>query len=277
MFIEVKKDSLLKNIESPRIIFIGGSNITLGLNSQLVKDSLHLNPINTGIIAPIGLKYMLRSSIEFIREGDVVIVIPEYHQFHGSLADGGELLLSLLFEVSYKFNSVDMQQYLKLSILTPKYIASKLSFWNDFKSDESVENSLMGLQSYNIYGDVSKHWDMPKPTTFEKYDMEGDLNMEAFEILTDFKTEIENKKAHLFISYPCYSESSFNESLSQINNIEKELKELQIEILGTPMRYKFNDSLIFDTAYHLTYDGVEQRTRLLIEDIKKTGNISYRK
>lgn len=269
MFIEIKKDSLLKSTKSPRIIFIGGSNITLGLNSQLVKDSLKLNPINTGIIAPIGLKYMLKSSIEFVREDDIIIVIPEYHQFYGSLADGEELLLPLLFEVSYKFNSVDLKQYLKLSQHVPKYIASKLSFWNDFKADEFVENNLMGLQSYNIYGDASKHWDMPKPATFVEYEMVDDLNMEAFEILTEFKTEVDNKKAYLFISYPCFSESSFNKSLNQINNIENKLKELQIDILGTPKRYKFNDSLIFDTAYHLTYDGVKLRTELLIEDIKK--------
>lgn len=272
IFIEIKKDSLFKNIDSPRIIFIGGSNIAMGLNSQIIKDSLKLNPINTGIIATIGLKYMLRSSIEFIREGDIIIVIPEYHQFYQNLADGEGVLLPLLFEVSHKFDIIDIKQYIKLSQFIPKYIGSKLKFW------KLLENDLYGLPLNNIYGDDYSNWALLKPNTFTKYSFNGNLNIEAFNMLTEFKTKVENKKAYLFISYPCYAESSFNECFNQINIVENKFKELQIAILGTPMRYKFNDSLIFDTEYHLTYDGVELRTKLFIEDFKKarTNNILYK-
>ena len=43
----INKDSLLKNTPSPRIIFVGGSNLSFGLNSQMIKDSLSLNPATT--------------------------------------------------------------------------------------------------------------------------------------------------------------------------------------------------------------------------------------
>jgi len=266
MFIEKTKDSLLENVILPRIIFIGGSNIACGLNSQLIKDSLNINPINTSINAGIGLKYMLESPIKSIREGDTIIVIPEYHQFYGDLADGEIVLLPLLFEVSHKFNIIDFNQYIKLSQYIPKYIASKLKFWKDFETDELAKKS---INAFNKYGDEYDHWYMPKPASFEKYEINASLNNEAFNLLTAFKTKVENKKAHLYISFPCYAESSFNKCLNQINIIENKFKGLKIETIGSASRYKMNDSLIFDTEYHLTKKGVDLRTELFIEDFKK--------
>jgi len=39
LFAERQKDSLLKHTPPPRIIFVGGSNLSFGLNGQLIKDS----------------------------------------------------------------------------------------------------------------------------------------------------------------------------------------------------------------------------------------------
>ncbi|MEA2041760.1 MAG: hypothetical protein U9N85_04330 [Bacteroidota bacterium] len=39
--------------------------------------------------------------------------------------------------------------------------------------------------------------------------------------------------------------------------------------MATPERYKIPASMIFNTPYHLLKIGVDYRTELLIEDIKK--------
>ena len=52
-----KKCQLLEDTPSPRIIFVGGSNLAFGLDSQRIKDSLNINVINYGLHAGIGLKY----------------------------------------------------------------------------------------------------------------------------------------------------------------------------------------------------------------------------
>lgn len=54
-----KKCQLLEDTPSPRIIFVGGSNLAFGLDSQRIKDSLNINVINYGLHAGIGLKYMM--------------------------------------------------------------------------------------------------------------------------------------------------------------------------------------------------------------------------
>ena len=96
---KIQKDSLLTNVKSPRIIFVGGSNLVFGLNSQIVKDSLKMNPINAGLAASIGLIYMMDDVLPYIRPGDVVVLAPEYQNYFGSFAWGGNDLFRLLMDV----------------------------------------------------------------------------------------------------------------------------------------------------------------------------------
>ena len=69
-------DVRLRNAASPRLILVGGSNLSLGINSQMLKDSLALNPINTGISVGIGLCYMLDNTLKHVRKNDIVVVHP---------------------------------------------------------------------------------------------------------------------------------------------------------------------------------------------------------
>src|SRR3989304_2450804 len=82
LFVKNDKDSLLANVDSPRIIFLGASNLLLGLNSQIIHDSLRLNPIN------------------YIKSGDIVVVSSDYSEFYGELAYGREELLWTVLDVS---------------------------------------------------------------------------------------------------------------------------------------------------------------------------------
>lgn len=71
-----KKCQLLEDTPSPRIIFVGGSNLAFGLDSQRIKDSLNINVINYGLHAGIGLKYMIDDISTYARKGDIIVFAP---------------------------------------------------------------------------------------------------------------------------------------------------------------------------------------------------------
>ncbi len=100
LFAGLQKDSLLQYTPSPRIIFIGGSNLSLGLNSQMVKDSLRLNPINTGLTFELGLKYMLENTLQYIQPNDIVVLIPEYSLYYSDYDDASEMLLRMVLDAN---------------------------------------------------------------------------------------------------------------------------------------------------------------------------------
>ena len=269
LFSKSQKDSLLQNVPSPRIVFIGGSNLVYGLNSQLLKDSLDLNSINTGSIATIGLSFMMDNTLPFIRAGDIVVISPEYQHFFGSFAYGSNGLLRLLMDVDDSgFKSLKMQQWINITKKLPEYFVSKL----DIKEYFNVKiKPAYRVDIFNEYGDSNAHWVLKKqgfdPDDFNKRILDNDIIAE----MKLFEKELLKKGASLFITFPCFQAKSYDLNKIEIERVEKVLIKNNFEFLGTPERYKMNDSLMFDTPYHLIKTGVDLRTELLIEDIKNAG------
>jgi hypothetical protein len=263
------KDSLLENTDSPRIIFIGGSNLSFGLNCQLIKDSLHLNPINTGIHAGIGLKFMLTNSLKYIRDSDIVILSPEYEQFYGDIADGNIVLLSVIIDVLHSSKDCDNIQLIKLMRYVPEYAAAKLKLWNYYKKVDTTNVGIVDKNSFNCYGDAYIHWSMLKPTNVQPTHISGKFNSELLPILKEFELQVHSKNAHIFITFPGFQKTAYDMNISKIKEIEVRLKENGFYLLDSPERFSIADSLIFNTSYHLTKKGTDYRTSLLIEDLKK--------
>lgn len=267
LFAKIGKDSLLKNINSPRIIFVGGSNLSFGINSQAIKDSLKLNPINTAVHASIGLVYMMDNTLRFIKKDDIVILVPEYSQFYGRFAFGGEQLLRTVADIDpMKILDLRYEQLINIVSFIPKYSFSK------FKPTDYVgfkEDKVYSVNSFNQYGDVDTHWTMQQQNYKPAGTIPGSFNSSVIKLIIDFKMELENKGSKLWITYPGYQTYSFNVNKDKIKKVEEELVRNDLEILGTPERYRMPDSMMFNSSYHLLKKGIDYRTELLIEDLRK--------
>lgn len=271
LFSKIQKDSLLQNIESPRIIFVGGSNIVYGLNSEVIKDSLRLNPINTGLIATVGLSFMMDNTLPYVKSGDIVVLVPEYQQYLGSYAYGNQGLLRLLMDVDATgFSYLKKKQWFKLPKNLPDYFISKFdpNEYFDVKVNPAYRRDI-----FNDYGDSDAHWALKKqgfdPDEFTK----KKLNKGIIKEMKSFEKNVNDLGAQLFISYPCFQATSFEINEKEIESIENEIKSNNFRVLGSAERYKMADTLMFDTPYHLIKQGVDLRTILLIEDIKESGVI----
>lgn len=262
------KDSLLENVKSPRIIFISGSSMSLSLNSQVVKDSLHLNPINTGIHAGLGLFYMLDDALEHIQPGDIVVLAPEYQQYYGNFAEGGEELLRVAFDTSSRklLLKLRREQLLKIYPYIPKYAMQKFLpgqyFWLRAKDAYSKD-------AFNQYGDAVAHWKLTfdKPVPVYK-SFEGDFNHDVITAIAQFDKDLKAKNARLLISFPPYQQSSFDFCRAGIHYIESQIRATGAQVICKPERYIMTNYLLFDTPYHLNKKGVDRRTALMVEDLQ---------
>lgn len=277
LYAKIEKDNLLKNTNNPRIIFVGGSNLSFGINSQVIKDSLNLNPINTAIHASIGLQYMMDNTLQHIRENDIVVLAPEYSHFYGRSVYGSEELLRTVADIKLsQIFELRKEQLKNISKYIFKYSFSKLKLTEYFGYKES---DVYSVNSFNQYGDVYTHWEMQQQN-FPPYEtIKTSYNSNTIQLMDAFRIELEQKGASLFVTYPSYQASSFDKSTKQIKKVEKELINNNFELLGTPERYRIPDKMMFNTAYHLLKTGVDYRTELLIEDIKqvRTHNSVYKK
>ncbi len=263
---KIQKDSLLQNVVSPRIIFIGGSNLVFGLNSQIIKDSLQINPINNGLAASMGLIYMMDDALPYVRSGDYVVLAPEYQNFYGSFAYGGNDLLRLLMDVQRSgFYNLRRKQWPNLIKSWPNYFMTKFRYRSYFFDSE---NDIYGKHIFNEYGDSDFHWNRETNEFPPLYPIKSSFNHDVLREIINFNKKVNEKGATLMITYPCLQATSLDINKVQINTIQEELKKTDLIILGTPERYSFPDSLMFGQAYHLSKEGVDKRTQRLIEDIR---------
>ncbi|MDR2026629.1 MAG: hypothetical protein LBQ01_03605 [Prevotellaceae bacterium] len=261
----LQKDSLLANADSPRMIFIGGSNVSFGLNSQMIKDSLNVNPVNTGINAGFGLKFMLDNAAQYIRKGDIIIAPLEYSHYTQDCNYCSEALLRVVMDVDRRYSRLlNFRQMLNLFAGVPQYIASKFNpkAYFGFEIDPPHR-----VNAFNSYGDNCAHWNMEN-RDFAPHGRLDDFNRQIIGKIKDFENIVEQKGATFYIAYPSYMATSFYKSEDIIAAIRNEL-EKNFKVLGTPARYMMPDSLMFDTSYHLNKQGADIRTARLIEDIKR--------
>lgn len=267
LMVSVMKDSLLKNTKSPRIIFVGGSNLSFGLNSQMIKDSLKMNPINTGIHAGIGLQYMIENTLRYVKKGDVIVLIPEYEHFYLDYNSGSEELLRMAFDVDIaNLQFMNIWQMENIVSIMPKYATSKL---NPTEYFNVVESDVYSVNSFNNYGDAVAHYGMPKRDFPATQNFKDEFNSDVIEKLKKFQLEIERNGAKLIVSYPAFQDISYANCEKKIKRVQKEYEINDFSILGTPERYKCPDAMMFNTPSHLNKQGVDHRTKLFIEDFKK--------
>lgn len=271
LYTQIDKNNLLKNVTSPRIIFVGGSNLAYGLDSKQIQDSLHINPINTGIHINIGLKYMLENTLQYVKPNDIIVLSAEYQQFYGDLADGEAELFSLVTDiVPQSRNLLDYKQYFNLLKLVPQFAQTKLQPRFLFlKYPQDTITGRYDRKAFNQFGDATAHWKLsaenPKPYAA----ITISFNEDILQTLSYFRFVINQKKAKLYITFPGYQSSSYKINQIQIQQVQQKLQDNFFILISTPKEFIIPDSWIFDTPYHLTKKGVDLRTKLLINDLKK--------
>ena len=268
LFFKLKMDSLLKNVKPPRLILLGGSNLSLSINSELLKDSLHLNPINTGISWDIGFQYMFDNTVKYVRPGDIIVASLEYEQFYDGKMFGGEHLLRTIFDVAPgEFFQLNFKQYVRMFPGIPYYAISKYNVGEYFFERDPSE--IYDRGSINQYGDNCKHWSLPSKIVPVSDPLPAEYDEQAFDKLEEFESEIKAKGATLLFTFPALQESSFEIRKEGIKAIENAFRKRDFILVGSPERYLMPDALLFDNPYHLIKAGVDVRTNLLIQDLRQ--------
>jgi hypothetical protein len=266
LFGSMQKDSMMQHTPAPRIVFVGGSNLSQGLNSQIIRDSLKMNPVNTSITGFLGLIYMMDNSSQYVQRGDIVVLVPEYNQFYDDKAYGseGEDLTRLIFDVDRsKLKLMHFKQLLNIVPRLPAYVGSK------FEPSAYTDVPAAGAGSpFNQYGDDYKSRSK-KPSPFDPWKSCGDnFDGGIIDKIKNYEIKLRQKGARLYLSYPGYQQKSFLYCKDQIKVIEQLYVKYHFNTIGKPENYVFPDSLMAGYNYHLNAAGQVIRTKIFIRDYK---------
>lgn len=265
---------LLKNTPGPRLILAGGSNVSFGIDADLMQRTLGIPVINDGLHAGLGV-VPLRELEEYLRAGDVVIISLEYQLFSSQdVMDGDLAFLSDWIEYSpvrIKYLSDPWRQAPALyATMLQRKVNRQVNTYLFGGSLAEVRNVFIGTK-YNANGDFIGHLQqasMPRrKISAEAYPV-FQFEEEIFLFLERFHERALEKGAVVYFEAPASRVTNCeNTGETAMADFFKAFAERSSIPVLTPLEdVCLPDKYFFDTAYHLNARGRELRTRRLIDN-----------
>ena len=267
------KVRLLRETEGKRMILVGGSSVAFGIDSSLLEQHFpEYQAVNFGMYAALGTTVMLDLSEPYIREGDIVILLPEQQ----------EQTLSDYFDPSVMWQGVDGAFELLLS-LTPEQQGMMLGHFPDFaarkfayllRGDSPQPEGVYRRDAFNSSGDLVSAlcgqnimpggFDINTPIRFDP-DM---VTAEFVERVNSYAESVAASGAILWYGF-CPMNAAAVSDADTANGFYDALQaRLSFPILGNPHNSILEPGWFYDTNFHLNNSGKIVYTRQLIRDIK---------
>lgn len=250
-----------------RLVIIGGSNTRFNFHSQLIKDSLGIEPVNMGIHIGLGLDYYFTQVENKLTQGDILLVSAEYeHFFSTETYYGNEGLTDMLLMrhewVDAFSHLVNTNNYISIYRLIRKRIKRRNV------SPEDIDPSMETRTKYNKFGDYIGHYSMPRQ----------DFNVNSFsdntidnEVMSDVVERVEKLKERgvkVFFLHPAVCDSFFHLNQSSIKELTTYWKSVGFSVLTSYDDCTYPDQDFYDSIYHLTSEGGEEYSRQMIQLLK---------
>lgn len=244
------------------IVLLGGSNVIYGFDSKAIEDSLKINTINDGFHAGLGMKFILENCSHRLISGDILVVCPEYEHFlgHGCYGEPLGLGMTVLTNPRY-IKSLDSKQLWIVSKTVPYYIKTMLpyyQFWDDN----------LNLASFNSKGDI--YLNEERVTDVEAGQRINDTVLNKLFCNSFFRQlqALESNGIKVVVYPPSYMLSCYLQNENLIDKIGSVFETEGFPPLCDWSDCAYDDSLFYDTRYHLNKNGAKINTSQLIRLLK---------
>jgi len=270
----VEKHKRLKSIAGRKIIFAGGSNLALGLNSARIQDSLQVPVVNLALNAGLGLDFILNELRYTIQPGDEVVLSIEYFLTDHCSYELFTNTISYFPEASRyaKMPKQSILDHLKhtLDKKIEKVKSNKNYLTGLFKDTVPHHSFAYKRGAFNQFGDCEGHFGIARLPYLADGGIIEYSHWNNIDRLNSFYGFAKSKHVKVYFTYPSYPMSQYLLNIETIKHLDRDLhKELLFPVLGGPADFVFDDNLFFDTVYHLSKEGREKRTEKVIQLLKK--------
>lgn len=258
--LKVKRERFEK-ISSPRILFIGDSNLAFGIDSKSIQDSLNLNVQNAGLHGGIGFLYMIKEYEDLVKEGDVVVLVPVYDQYYNGNGEYLTLPVALFYN--------EWHGVLKLSFDQWKVVLSGITQIMRQRNPRFDKINTYRASYFNEYGDEEKHWSLPSLDKIPKMTMpDADLNEKTLDYVFKTVEKWEKKGVKIYFAPPACTREFVNRYQKEIKSVSERLYIEGHPFIVSPEECSFDENFMYDGNYHLNKQGVDKYTHLMIDKLK---------
>jgi hypothetical protein len=269
--VSLKLEKLRKTKEK-KIVIIGGSNGSFGIDSRLMEKKLGVPVVNMTLHGGLPFKYILEQVKAYLNKGDILILTKEYgglkNQYWNKM-NGIELPKIITYDLS-QLKALSSDKLLFQSTLsgifkTINFNIKRFPSWKKklpgsvyslgaFDEDNLKSELLIG----NYEKEISKH---NLPILAKDGRLAKNLQL--------YVKEFDKKGIGFFVTPPVIIEGYYEEKdiipfWRLFSNATK------IELLNTERTYVYPRYYFLNSHYHTNAKGREVRTKSLIKDIRNS-------
>ncbi len=271
--INAKKRQLAEAAGSPKLLLVGGSSTLFGLSAQEIQAKTGVPTVNLGTHFALGSEYILHLTRKVARPGDTVLLAFEYEAYGDRFRD--ELFYDYLLarDPDY-FNALPLYQ----RVQTAMFISSsrlQRGLRSRGKPFAPTYFFPYDIKQINEFGDFfGATQDLRPPgqpylaSASRILSIKGvSLNSSGFAILADFIRWARQNRISVLATFPSICHRQEYESPTArrvIHDIESFYASLGVPVVGTAEEAMLPPDLFFDTSYHATEKGAQERTKRLL-------------
>jgi hypothetical protein len=295
------KEKLANSISSPRIIFLGGSNVLFGIDAKQVEETTGVHSLNMGLHAELRLDRVLSIARDVARRGDILVLAFEhtYYSCARESWDDWQLRNALAWDRSY-FDNLPLvtriaaiftagNPFLPFNIITSRLgsivapnaysdriqaLAPTEVIWERYRSGKS-ETSGFAYSAYNVddRGDIKNSAGKEFTGAGIPINEPDNVCPFAISIIADFVTRMKESGIRVFVAHAPYlidgaAPAGWQESE---NNFSRDVGSMGTTILDGREELFLPRAYFFNSGYHLNQIGRHERTNRMIMDLRKLG------
>ncbi|HSB40506.1 MAG TPA: hypothetical protein VLK28_01650 [Methylomirabilota bacterium] len=277
--VSVDKHARLAADVPRKLVFVGGSNLSYGLDSVAVERELGVFVVNMGLNAHLGLRFMLDEVKPALRPGDSVVLSLEYEVFFQPVDGYGMDQLALVkvrpSSLRYlrtwgQWRGVVKALQLAVQEKLERTIRAAIGQPRRMKPYVELKTQVETRAGTNEYGDLTSHLAMkwPYPLWRDRGLKVPTFNSDCVAVLRRFEEEMRNRGVRVLYVHPPVNRSYYEDEKEAIELAHTRLREGVPFEIAAPARYVFPDAMFFDMVYHLNAEGRAVRTARVIADLR---------
>lgn len=258
----------LKTLEGPKLVLIGNSNLPFGMDSEMLEAEIGMPVVNMGLHGGMGNAFHEEMAKTNVQPGDIYVICHTEYNDTGDAMDPSLTWITIENHFGL-WRLVRPEYYGEMKDAASTYVKKLIGLWVDGSGNEATEDAYSRM-AFNQYGDdvyerpVQQYDAIDFSTQKEPYVEDACINR-----LNELNAYLTARGAYMVVAGYPIANGEFTPLVSVYEDFQAELEEkLDCPVISYFPEYMFDYQYFYDTLFHLTDEGVEMRTSILVEDLQ---------
>ena len=262
------KINRLENIDIPKIVLIGNSNLAFGIQSDLIENEIGMPVVNLGFNGSLGNAFHERMPLFNLTEGDILVICHLDYSDDDKITEAYSAISTVENHFHYWkiFRLKDMP---RIILTLPKYARTCLKRYINKEDIEPEEKSCYMRSAFNEYGDniFPRNIEAGEGGPALRHPKVNDICMNR---INNFYKFCKQKGIYVVIAGTPILSGLEGFNLDEYKQFQRKLEEYaECPIISDFTDYIFDKKYFYGDYKHMTNDGAKLRTGQLIKDLKR--------